>query len=67
MKIVIDDERCEGHGRCYSLAPGVFEPDEIGDSVLVDPSGSVPPALEEVALLAQANCPEHAITIDLDA
>ena len=33
MRVHIDDERCEGHGRCYALAPTVFEPDEIGAAV----------------------------------
>src|SRR5579885_2746606 len=30
MKVVIDGERCSGHGRCYSLAPEVFEADDEG-------------------------------------
>ena len=31
MKVHVDEERCEGHGRCYALAPLVFEPDDIGN------------------------------------
>ena len=31
MKVHVDEERCEGHGRCYALAPAVFEPDDLGD------------------------------------
>ena len=61
MKLRIDREACTGHGRCYVLAPDVFEPDDEGHSVaLVD---DIPPALLEHAQLAVANCPESAITI----
>ena len=66
MRVRVDDDRCEGHGRCYALAPAVFRPDEIGSSQLVG-DGSVPPGEEERARLAAANCPEHAITIAEDA
>jgi ferredoxin len=30
MKVRIDDERCTGHGRCYSLAPDLLESDDEG-------------------------------------
>ena len=30
MKLQIDFEKCTGHGRCYSLAPEVYEPDDVG-------------------------------------
>ena len=25
MKVHVDQDRCEGHGRCYATAPDVFE------------------------------------------
>lgn len=63
MKVVhIDRERCAGHGRCYFLAPELFEPDEVGDGQVVN-GGVVPPDLEAKARLAVANCPEAAITM----
>ena len=65
MKVQVDDERCEGHGRCYTLAPAVFLPDDIGNSQVVG-DGTVAPGEEDRARLAAANCPEHAITIDED-
>ena len=47
MKVVVDTERCTGHGRCYTLASDVFEPDEEGHSrTLVE---EVPPNLEDQA------------------
>ena len=62
MKVQVDMDRCEGHGRCYALAPTVFEPDEIGNAVVLG-DGTVAPADERQAELAAANCPEQAITI----
>ncbi|HEX5586969.1 MAG TPA: ferredoxin [Acidimicrobiia bacterium] len=61
MKLQIDFEKCTGHGRCYSLAPEVFEPDDVGHSMLV--SDEVPPELEHKARLGVENCPEQAISI----
>ncbi len=61
MKIRVDPEKCQGHARCYSLAPELFEVDDYGQStVIVD---EVPAELEEKARLAIANCPEYAIEI----
>ena len=62
MRIRIDQERCTGHGRCYALAPEVFEPDDVGHSVLLV-TGDVPPDLEGKARIGVENCPEQAITI----
>ena len=30
MKIHLDTEKCQGHGRCYSLAPELFDCDDLG-------------------------------------
>jgi ferredoxin len=61
VKVVIDTELCHGHGRCYMLAPEVFDADDRGHGVVSVPE---PPAgLESKARLAAANCPEHAITV----
>ena len=64
MKLHIDADACTGHGRCYVLAPEVFEPDDEGHSVgLFD---EIPDELLDKARLAVANCPESAITITDD-
>jgi ferredoxin len=61
VKLQIDSGRCQGHGRCYDLAPALFGEDGEGyGQVLGD--GAVPPGKEQDARLAAANCPEHAIT-----
>lgn len=62
LRVEVDAERCEGHGRCYALAPELFEPDDLGNSRVVG-DGSVPGELEEQARLAEANCPERAVTV----
>jgi ferredoxin len=60
VKVQIDPERCQGHGRCYDIAPGLFGDDEEGyGQVLGD--GTVAPDQERQARLAEFNCPEHAI------
>ena len=62
MKVHVDRERCQGHSRCYDLAPEVFDVDDLGNAFEIG-DGSVPPGFEDKARLAQTNCPEHAIEI----
>ncbi|MFI6924649.1 ferredoxin [Nonomuraea spiralis] len=62
MKAQIDPGRCQGHGRCYDLAPDLFGEDDEGyGTVLGD--GAVAPGQERTARLAVSNCPEHAIDL----
>ena len=63
VKISIDSARCQGHGRCYDLAPSVFTEDDEGYGQAPD-DGVVPAGQEAAAQLAEANCPEQAITIE---
>lgn len=65
MKVHVDSDRCVGHGRCYALAPEVFEPDDLGNGHEID-DGMVPAGLEERARLAAQNCPEGAISVEED-
>ncbi len=62
MKASIDPARCQGHGRCYDLAPAVFSEDDEGYGQVVA-DGMVAATQEAAARRAEANCPEHAITI----
>jgi len=62
MRVHVDQQRCQGHGRCYSLASELFEPDEIGHGVEIG-DGTVAPGLEDAARKAVLNCPEQAIDI----
>ncbi len=62
MRVRIDPERCQGHGRCYDRAPDVFDDDDEGYGQ-VRGTGVVPPGREHDARLAALNCPEHAIDL----
>jgi ferredoxin len=58
----IDPGLCQGHGRCYDLAPALFGEDEEGyGRVLGD--GTVPPQMHVDACRAALNCPERAIEL----
>ena len=62
MRVKIDTELCQGHGRCYDLAAKLFGADDEGyGTVLGD--GVVPPDAADDARLAKGNCPEQAIEL----
>jgi ferredoxin len=61
MKIHLDEGACVGHGRCYALAPDVFEPDDMGHCLLRH--DEVPDGLERQARTGADACPEDALTI----
>ena len=65
MRVHVDPERCQGHNRCFAIAPELFDIDDLGQSHEVG-DGAVPPELEDKARLAVANCPELAIVLDED-
>jgi ferredoxin len=60
-RVSVDAELCTGHGRCYTLAPDVFDADEVGHSVVL--VGEVSGELEKHAAIGEENCPELAITL----
>jgi ferredoxin len=60
LKIRVDPDKCQGHARCYALAPELFNVDDYGQSTVIG-DGVVPEGLEDKARLAVANCPEYAI------
>ena len=63
MKVQVDPERCQGHNRCYALAPELFDVDEYGQASAKN-DGVVPGGMEDKARLAEANCPEFAIRVE---
>lgn len=63
MRIHLDRDACQGHNRCYLLAPELFDVDDEGYAVLLV-EGDVPAGLEDKARLAADNCPEYAITLE---
>ena len=61
-KLQINPGLCQGHGRCYDLAPDLFGDDDEGFGQ-VRGDGTVPPEKKREASLAAANCPERAIEL----
>ena len=59
MKVVIDDDRCGGHGVCVGLCPDVFTLTDDGYAEAID--DDVPAEFESAVREAVAACPEHAI------
>ena len=45
MKLRVDPDKCQGHARCYGLAPEIFDVDDYGQST-VKIGGEVPAELE---------------------
>lgn len=63
MRIRVDQEKCQGHGRCAALAPDLFDIDDYGMSTPAN-NGNVADDRVSDARLAIANCPEFAIEIE---
>lgn len=66
MRVRVDSEKCQGHNRCYALAPELFDVDDLGYATELN-DGVVPAGLEDKARLAVSNCPEYAITLEEEA
>lgn len=62
MRVHVISENCQGHNRCYALAPGLFDVDDLGYATEIG-DGEVSPDMEDAARLAVANCPENAIEL----
>ncbi len=61
MRVLIDSARCQGHSRCWALAPDMFDVDDYGAATVLI-SGPLTPDYQAKARLAITNCPEHAIS-----
>jgi ferredoxin len=64
MRVSVDAEVCTGHGRCYALAPELFEPDDFGHCEVLLADGVVPSELEAAARRGAESCPEQAISVE---
>jgi ferredoxin len=62
VRVHVDPEKCQGHNRCYALAPELFDVDDLGNAFELN-DGVVPEGLEAKARSAVANCPEYAISV----
>lgn len=63
-KICVDLDRCEGHGRCYAIAPDLLGPmDDHGHAEFLAEGVDVTDAkLYERADRAVQSCPEEALS-----
>ena len=62
FRVHVDPDKCQGHNRCYSVSPDLFDLDELGTSSEAG-DGLVPAGLMSQARLAVDNCPEQAISL----
>ena len=63
MRVHVDPDKCQGHNRCYAIAPELFDVDDLGNASARG-DGSVPADMADKARQAVANCPEYAISIE---
>lgn len=62
LRVVLDVNACVGHGRCYTLDPGTFLPDDLGHcEVVVD---VIDAGSSERTRRAVAACPESALSLE---
>ncbi|MGH0033355.1 MAG: ferredoxin [Myxococcota bacterium] len=61
-RVRVDGAKCVGHGRCYVLAPDVFEEDDRGHCVVT--REEIPDELADEARKGETNCPEGAIAVE---
>ena len=62
LEIEIDRDKCMGSGNCSFWAPDVFDLDDEGISVVLDPEAQP----EEKIVLAAQGCPTQAISVVKD-
>ncbi len=63
MRVKVDEVKCTGHGRCYTVAPEVYESDENGFNSQRGEVIEVPKRDRDAALLGVESCPEGAILV----
>lgn len=64
MKVTVDLDACEAHGRCTKLCPEVFELDE--DDVLHIRVDNIPEEHLERVRIAVERCPKQALALEKD-
>jgi ferredoxin len=61
--IKVDRTRCQGHGRCYAVAPGLFRPiDDDGHTEFTGDFPEAGPERTELGEKAIRSCPELALS-----
>ena len=60
MSLSIDTEKCQGHGRCTLASPEIFDVDDDGYGVVLNPYPG--PEYDVEVATAIGSCPEGAIS-----
>ena len=60
MTLTIDPDRCQGHGRCVLINPALFDINDEGIGVVLDPEPTGAAVAD--AERSIGNCPEQAIS-----
>lgn len=63
MKLLIDRDRCEGHGQCLAVAPGVLDLDDDGIAVLKTSEPLADDLVAQASVAADV-CPVAALDLD---
>lgn len=61
MRAAVDEDRCRGHGVCWTLCPEVFDLTDDGYAEVLLPE--VPAEHESAVRTAVNSCPERAIVL----
>ena len=61
FKVVTEPGRCQGHGKCVTECPEVFDTDEQG--YVVVRAGEIPDALRSAVQRCVDDCPEGALGV----
>jgi ferredoxin len=61
FKVVTEPGRCQGHGKCVTECPEVFDTDEQG--YVVVRAGEIPDSLRAVVQRCVDDCPEGALGV----
>ncbi len=62
MKIKVEPGKCQGHARCTTLAPDIFELDD--DGYIAISEAEISPDQEAIARRAVRACPERALNLE---
>ena len=60
MKVTVEANKCDGHGKCVEVSPKVFKMNERYISEVIDSKGDT----DERILLAAKVCPVKAILLE---
>jgi len=66
MRIFVHSEQCVGHGRCYTVSPAVFQPDDEGFCAGQGLVRDISAGQEDHARAGAQACPAGAIAITED-